>query len=82
MFLGGTEVRDEFRLGKRDSGAMTVKAHKEVQIFKRICTHDSFGDHVEEVHYFGLFVVHPANGNLNVDFSTLNYIPLILTLTT
>ena len=28
---------------------MTVKVHKEVQIFKRICTHDSFGDHVEEV---------------------------------
>ena len=29
--------------------SMTVKVHKEVQIFKRICTHDSFGDHVEEV---------------------------------
>ena len=28
---------------------MTVKVHKEVQIFKRICSHDEFKDHVEEV---------------------------------
>ena len=28
---------------------MTVKTHKDIQIFKRICTHDKFGDYVEEV---------------------------------
>lgn len=33
----------------RRTVAMTVKIHKEVQIFKRICTHDAFGEHVEEV---------------------------------
>ncbi|KAK9829627.1 hypothetical protein WJX72_006957 [[Myrmecia] bisecta] len=32
---------------------MAVKAHKEVQLFKRVLTHDKFGDHVEEVRFEG-----------------------------
>ncbi len=28
---------------------MEAKVHKDVVLFKRILTHDKFGDHVEEV---------------------------------
>ncbi|KAL0053110.1 hypothetical protein WJX82_000994 [Trebouxia sp. C0006] len=30
---------------------MEAKVHKDVVLFKRILTHDKFGDHVEEVHF-------------------------------
>ena len=48
------------------AAAMAVKVHKEVQIFKRICTQDSFGDHVEEVLRLLVFLLHKDQDDADI----------------